>query len=135
MNEVDHGAEQLTTGPLQLGVAVPRMTPILFADSALDPSSLRLMRGTHQSLLSVQEYRLLVAILHQPGWVITKEHAAVEVWEHTGAYDGSDTYRKYCERLTKAFRSIGSSLRVTVRNGTFVLSEQPASARTGCLAP
>jgi DNA-binding response OmpR family regulator len=121
-NQEDSAVSLPGCASLAAGEAADKLSVISFEDVSLDTNHLRLTGSIGSVTLTIREYRLLLALLQNPGWAISRHTAAKVVWEHDNSYEASDTYRKYGERLSKALNKAGSRLRVVSRRESFLLT-------------
>ncbi len=123
-----HGASDLLTRlrlHLQLrGSDRTGTPPLQLADLRVDPSCRGVWRGSRQVSLTAREYQLLLALLRQPGLVLSREDLLREVW-HDQQGSASNVVEVYVRYLRQKLEEGGERRLIhTVRGRGYCLCER-----------
>ncbi len=102
-----------------------QVPPLQLADLHLDPASRQVRRGRRRLALTAREYQLLLALMRQPGMVLSREQILAEVWNDQGGA-ASNVVEVYVRYLRQKLEEQGEQRLIhTVRGRGYCLCERP----------
>jgi DNA-binding response OmpR family regulator len=101
-----------------------QVPPLQLADLHLDPASRQVRRGRRLIALTAREYQLLLALMRQPGIVLSREQILAEVWNDQGGA-ASNVVEVYVRYLRQKLEEQGEQRLIhTVRGRGYCLCER-----------